>query len=1048
MPARVHALLVVRADGANDPAVGHLKRTLAAVRSGSRRPDAITLVVCGRVPARVTELAADARVEAVIEAQRGTGYAAALRMASVRLGEADAVWLLAQDTAPDDDALRQLAGALEVQPSVAAAAPKLVAWDADDSIVSLGVSMTRLGRSVGLVDGRLDQGQHDGAEDALGADVRGLLVRRVVWDMLGGADPGLKGADEGLDLGIRSRLIGGRVALVPAARVQVAGDGVAGLPGGPGGRRQRQRQFMSRTAQLHRRLVYAAPALVPVIWLSILPLAVARSIMHLIRKSPGFVTGEWHASALAWARVGAVARGRARISTASRMTGVRVPWSQLAPLRVSRSELVRRFDDPDDTAVDADVRTELRFFTGGGAWTVLAALVVGAVAFFPLLAWSSLAGGGLLPLQGSLQGLWGDAAYGRRELGLAIVGPADPFAAVVALLGTLTPWNPSTSLVLLWILALPLAALGGWFAATRLTERSGLRIAAAILWTLAPTFLTALVQGRPAAVLVHLLLPWLFYAGSVARRSWGSAGVASLLLAAVVACAPSLAPAFAVIWLAALVTAGRGAARVAWLPVPALALFAPLIWTRGIRGGDLWGLFADPGVVWAAPQATADVAGRILLATGFPTPDLAGWTGWLDGAAAWWLVLPLAPLAVLALLSLSTPRWPAGGALVGVAVLGLASAFLAAGISVQSAAGVPVALWPGSALSLVWLGVVGAAIVTADTPLARPVGALRPWAVVVAVAGVVVLSLPSLSATIRDQAQLQNGESSTLPAFVAAVGRDDPDLGTVVLTPLADGSLAARVVWGASETLGGQSTQLSTATRPTASAEDLAALSVELVSPGVAQVASDLAARGVGFVLLAPGAGTEAADALSLQAVSSLNAREGMESVGDTVRGRLWRVTEPLTPRAGLDRVESATRNTIVAAQLAVVLIALLLAFPTASSRRAARSRPRLVGARTVIRPPLSRSPAPASAAVASSDASPPVEPSHVVAEDVAREDVAREGVAREDVAREDVAREDAVAEDVAPNDDDVVVPGDPAAPDASRSDERPRGPHREEDPS
>ena len=953
MPARVHALLVVRVEGADDQAIGHLQKTLAALLAGSRRPDAITLVVCGLVPSRVTELAAAAGVEAVIEAPRSTGYAGAVRMASARLREADAVWLLAQDTAPDQDALRLLAGALELQPSVAAAAPKLVAWDDPDSIVSLGVSMTRLGRSVGLVDGRLDQGQHDGAEDALGADVRALLVRRVVWDLLGGLDSGLQGADEGLDLGVRARLIGGRISLVPAARVRVGGDGVAGAPAPRDGRRIRHRDFMARTAQLHRRLVYASPALVPLIWLSILPLALARSVMHLVRKAPGSVPGEWRASALAAVRIGAVARARDRISAASRASGIRVPWTQLAPLRVTRSEIVRRFDDPDDLAIEADVRTDLRFFTGGGAWTVLASLVVGAVAFFPLLAWSSVEGGGLLPLQSSLRALWMDALYGRRELGLDVVGPADPFAAVVALLGTLTPWNPSSSLVLLWIFALPLAALGGWFAATRLTERSGLRIASATLWALAPTFLTALVQGRPAPVLVHLLLPWLFYAGSVARRSWGSAGVASLLLAAVVACAPSLAPALAVIWLAALLAAGRGAARVAWLPVPTLAMFAPIIWVRGIRGGDLWGLLADPGLVWAAPQATADVVGRALLATGFPTPDRAGWTGWLGDGAALWLVLPLAPLAVLALLSLSTPRWPVGGALVGIAVLGMASAFLVVGITVQSAGDVPVALWPGSSLSLAWLGVAGAALVTADTPLARPVGALRPWAVTVAVAGVVVLSLPSLSATLRDQSQLENGRSSTLPAFVAAVGRDNPDLGTVVLTPLTDGAVAARVIWGASETLGAQTTQLSAATRASASAEELASLSAELVSPGVADVAGDLAAHGIGFVLLADGSGSAASDALALQTISSMNAREGFEAVGDTLRGELWRVAEDTAPRPGLDRTEAATRNIVVAVQAVIVLIALLLAFPTAASRRAARSRSRLVGAQFPVRVPL-----------------------------------------------------------------------------------------------
>ncbi|PHG57280.1 hypothetical protein, partial [Bacillus wiedmannii] len=84
------------------------------------------------------------------------------------------------------------------------------------------------------------------------------------------------------------------------------------------------------------------------------------------------------------------------------------------------------------------------------------------------------------------------------------------------------------------------------------TDRAGLRIFAGIVWALAPTFLTALVDGRPAGVLVHLLLPWLFHAAVVAHRSWGAAGTASLLFAAVTACSPSLAPALLLLLIVAL----------------------------------------------------------------------------------------------------------------------------------------------------------------------------------------------------------------------------------------------------------------------------------------------------------------------------------------------------------------------------------------------------------------------------------------------------------------------------------------------------------------
>ncbi|WOQ68794.1 glycosyl transferase [Microbacterium limosum] len=942
MPARVHALLVARSDGAGDRAMAHLERTIEALAAQSRRVDALTVVVIGQARPRLHELVARAGAEAVIEAPRSTGYAAALRMGSVRLGRADAVWLLAQDTAPDPAALRRLAGALELAPSVSMVAPKLVAWDESDRIVSLGVSMTRLGRSVGLVDGQLDQGQHDIREDALGADVRGLLVRREAWDLLRGLDPALWGADEGLDLGVRSRLVGGRVGLVPGARIAVAGDGVAALPDPRDVRRRGRRAAPLRVAQLHRRLAYARSFLVPLIWLSLLPLALGRTVMHLLRKQPGLVGAEWRATMVVLVRLGAIARSRRRITDAGRASGIRVPWSQLAPLRVRRAELVRRFDDSDEQGDDVDRRGELHFFTGGGAWVVLAAFAVGIGAFFSLLAWSTLGGGGLLPLHDRLDDLWMDAAYGRRGLGLDTTGAADPFSAVLALLGSLTPWRPSQALVILWVLAIPAAALGGWFAATRLSPRAGVRIVGASLWALAPPFLVALTDGRPAPVLAHLLLPWLFYAGSVAKRSWGSTGAASLLLAAVLACAPSLAPALAVLWLAAIATGGRGALRVVWTPLPAIALFGPLIWERGIRGGDWWGLLADPGLVTSSSMG-ADAASRALLALGVPAPDLAGWASLAPGSTPW-IALLLAPLAVVALAALLTPRWAAALALLGTAVLGLATAFAVVGIAVQTSAGEPIALWPGPALSLLWLGVGGAALLTLDTPLPVRMRALRPWAAAAVLLGIIAFAVPQVTAPIRGETALTNGPASTLPAYVAAVGRDDPDIATIVLRPLDDGSVASRVVWGAGETLTAQTTALGVRTQPTASDRDTAALVADLVSPSSADLGASLRERAIGFVVLTPGEQSEAATALRLQAVASLDARAGLESVGDTTRGQLWRVTGDPEPRAGLAAGELALQRGIILAQLGIVAIAVLLAFPTVASRRAARSRSRLVG--------------------------------------------------------------------------------------------------------
>ncbi|WP_194764667.1 glycosyltransferase [Microbacterium sp. UFMG61] len=930
MPARVHAIIVARPGSS---ARAQLLRTLDALRSQTAPPSHVTLVMCGdATTARESETVA-ASVEGIIEARSGTSFADAVGLAMPRVAQGSAVWLLAHDTAPHQRALERLVGTLERSPSAAIVAPKLVQTDNDREIVSLGVSMTALGRSVELASGELDQGQHDGTDDALAADVRGLLIRGEVRDRLR-PDPALAGADEGLDLGVRARLGGGRVVLVPSARVSVSPDGPASLPSGRG-----RRAYVSRVAQLHRRLAYAPAVTVPLHWLSLLPLALWRSITHLIGKRPEAVFPEWAAALTAMLRVGGVVRSRRQIA-AFRSSS----WSSIAPLRVSNRDLHRRLDDGHGS--EGGAASELHFFSGGGAWVVLGALVVSVAAFTSLLAWPVVGGGALLPLRTTVAALWSDAAWGLRGLGVDVVGPADPFAAVLAVLGSLWPAGPSFSLVLLWILALPLAVLGGWFAATRVTDRAGLRIFAGIVWALAPTFLTALVDGRPTGVLVHVLLPWLFHTAVVAHRSWGAAGAASLLFAAVTACAPSLIPALLVLWIVALgITLGgarfRGAARLLWVPVPAAALFAPLmVWQ--VSHGSLIAALADPGLIWAGPQATADAAGRLALASGFPSGDIAGWLAIVGPTLAPWAGILLAPLAVLALLSTVAPRWRAGITLLLVALSGFATAFLAVGITVSFAQGAGVAIWPGAGLSLAWVGLTGAALVTLDTALTLP----RARLLSAAVAGVAVAAcaVPALAAFHLGRSALTEGPESSLPAYIAAQAVDDRPVGTLVLTPQNDGGLSAEVAWGASETLSAQTTILSTATEIRGT--DITTLAVDLLSARDFDGAGDLGALGVGYVLLAelPEDVSDRARTLHTAAVTSLDQRAGFVQAGTTDRGVLYRLEADPSERAPLTAGQQATARLVITVQLVLVFAALLLSMPTRASRRAARARSRIVG--------------------------------------------------------------------------------------------------------
>ncbi len=272
MLPRVTAILVVR-NGER-----WLDRTLTALGESTRPVDALVVVDAASSDGSV-ESARTARATQFVTAP-ALAFSAAVGAGLHAVGPAESddewLWLLTADTAPDRDALSRLLGAVEVAPSVAIAGPKVVDPDDASIIRSYGLSMTRYGATVELVEDELDQAQHDPQTDVLAVAEAGMLVRRSTWDGLGGFDPGLPTADAALDFSVRARLAGRRVVRVPAARVTRAKtpeDFGRRKPVGNGARRR-----IRRVAQLHRRLVYAPAAAVPFHWLGLVPLAILRSM--------------------------------------------------------------------------------------------------------------------------------------------------------------------------------------------------------------------------------------------------------------------------------------------------------------------------------------------------------------------------------------------------------------------------------------------------------------------------------------------------------------------------------------------------------------------------------------------------------------------------------------------------------------------------------------------------------------------------------------------------------------------------------------------------
>jgi GT2 family glycosyltransferase len=944
MKPRVVAIVVARQGGE------HLSRTLRAISEQTRVPDIVIAVDNASKPSAAAMLGESA--SRVISLDHRENFGEAVRRAVESLTgspENGLLWMLAQDSEPADTTLERLVGALEVAPSVAVVGPKQMDWNRQDYIREFGLTVTPWGRTVSLVDDELDQAQHDTLSDVLAVGANGMLVRESVWNALGGFDRGLGVVDDALDFCMRARLAGHRVEVVPSARVRAAGDGVIGAEGGSDFRSVARRGRQIRAAAYYRRLVYARGMAVLWHWLGLLPNAVLRAIGLLLGKRPTAVPGEFVAAIQVFFDGVSIGRSRRNLRRSRAM-----PLSSLSSLHMPFVEVRRR---------NALTRETLRirahgqqrpiyFFSSGGAWVTLALLIVSAVIMSPLIGSSAIGGGALLPLSDDLGALWGQVGFGWRAGALNMMAPADPFAFVLATLGTLTWWNPSLSLVLLWFLALPLSGLGAWMFATRLTDRPVIRAFVGVGYALAPTLLVALSDGRPAAVITHVLLPWLCFAALKAVRSWSASATAALLFAAIVACTPSLAPLMVLVWIGAVALTGRYVSRFLAIPLPAVVLFAPLAIWQVLRGNPL-GLLADPG-----NPTSAIAPAHWQLALGFPLRGIGGWLdltgtgpGSLNAAVGIIVIVLVGIIAALAVSGLFSPTPIRAQLALLITLAALVSAIAASSLSVSFDGSVPVAIWAGSSLSVMWLAlIVGGA---------AGVSVLRRFALYPGIAGitaVVILALPMGIGLVRGTANVAPSSGQTLPAYVVARATNDPQLGTLIIAGQPDGGLAVSLERGQGATLDNSSTALSTATTPNDSADALAKLTANLSSLSSNDSSTELRNYGIGSVLLAPAQPneqdevTQAAAETTARAMVAFDANPSLEAVGKTDFGLLWRFAQPdtdtsaqLTPASGVE----PWRTLILGIELLVIILTILLAIPTGIPQPDIRPRRNVEGLET-----------------------------------------------------------------------------------------------------
>ncbi|MBE6475712.1 MAG: glycosyltransferase family 2 protein [Actinomyces succiniciruminis] len=452
------------------------------------------------------------------------------------------LWLLHDDSAPDPDCLAALLAAVRTARSIALAGPKQVDWERPHELLEVGLRTTASARRANdVVEGEVDQGQHDDRTDMLAVGTAGALIDRAVWDQLGGISPAFPLFDDGLELSRAVRLAGHRVVVVPDAvlrhrRASYLGLRPAQQPHGPhraAGRANQtdtpptvavpepdpDRSFRARrSAQLTAWATFSARPL-PVLLAWIVLLGLARAAWRLLTKAPALARDEL-AAALAVARsAAAIRRGRRRLAAHQdvRRSVLSELYVSAADIRAARRD--RRRQERERAAREA-ARSELELrelaaLTRRRRLVLAGVLIVAgacaAVGLSQVLVTRTVTGGALPGLGASGRDLW-DAAWSTwAGSGDGYPGALSPLLATLALPVAVGSWaglDGDTLVHILLMLAVPLAALGAWYAAGTVTRRNPLRAWAALVWALAPALLLAVGQGRLTAVIVHLTLPW------------------------------------------------------------------------------------------------------------------------------------------------------------------------------------------------------------------------------------------------------------------------------------------------------------------------------------------------------------------------------------------------------------------------------------------------------------------------------------------------------------------------------------------------------------
>lgn len=727
------------------------------------------------------------------------------------------LWLLHDDCAPEPDALAAMLRVVDTDRHAAIVGPKLRGWYDRKQLLEVGVSIANSGRRwTGLDRREQDQGQHDQVRTVLSVSSAGMLVRRDVYEELGGFDRMLPLMRDDVDLCWRAHLAGHRVLVAPDAVLRHAeASARERRPIDCAGRSVAGPHRVDKAGAVFTMLVNARAKALPWVLLRLVVGTLLRTLAYLVGKVPGQALDEVTGLLGTLLRPGRILaarrdRGKGAVDAAELRALFPPPG---ATVRATVDQVMSNFgnrtdsdaggsrhgavesgpggDDADFLEVDQFARLK-RIGRKPGPVLFALLLIVSLVACRNLLSGGSLAGGALLPAPAEAGALWDRYADAWHTVGTGGTQTAPPYLALLAALSALFLGSTGAAVGVLLICSIPLAGATAYFASRPLLPSRLLRAWASVAYAFLPAATGALATGRLGTAVLLVLLPLIARAGVAAhglrldgaageRGSWRATWAYALLLTVTMAFTPIVWPLAVVLGLGVLVLRRRditayGLRFVAAVGTPVLVL-AP--WSLSLLAG---------------PSALLTEAGLDLGTGGASGLDLLGISPGGPGAAGGVLLLGIVLAALAALLR--EDRQFAVRTAWAVAIVGFLFAAVANGST-----------WAGPATLVYGTALIAAALVGADGARIRVAeqsfGWRQPVAVLIALAAGLAPVLAAAGWMIGGaDGPLERRDPVQVPAFVAeeSTTRDQPR--TLVLGGSSPDTVSYSLVRGSGARLG------------------------------------------------------------------------------------------------------------------------------------------------------------------------------------------------------------------------------------------------------